>query len=148
LDEIKKLEVSVTKLPKIDQDNGQVMHGIKASDINFVGFGEAYFSTVAHKKTKGWKLHKKMTLNLLVPHGEIRIIVHDGFMGNDPIIPILDITLGKKNYSRISVPPGYWVAFTGISQESNILLNIASIEHDPSEAINKPLNFFKVNGFE
>tara|TARA_B100000925_G_scaffold217246_1_gene166226 strand:+ start:10274 stop:10648 length:375 start_codon:yes stop_codon:yes gene_type:complete len=124
------------------------MHGLKKSDKSFSGFGEAYFSTVKFNKIKGWKLHKKMTLNLVVPHGEIRIIAHKASDNDDVVSPLVDIVLGKNNYSRITIPPGNWVAFKGIGKKSNILMNIADIEHDPKETINKDINFFKVDGFE
>ena len=39
----------------------------------------------------------------------------------------------------LPVPAGVWMAFRGIGEDLNMLLNIASIEHDPSEAITKQL---------
>ena len=150
MDKIDTSRPFVTELLKVEQTNGSVLHAIKASNKGFCGFGEAYFSTVKFKKTKGWKLHKRMTLNLVVPHGEIRLIVHDGnkLAGQKQVDPIFDITLGDNNYSRLTVPPGYWVAFQGVGQGSNLLLNIADIEHDPKEAINKDLRFFEVTGLD
>ena len=125
------------------------MHGLKYSDKSFFGFGEAYFSTVNHGFTKGWKLHKKMTLNLVVPYGDIRFVIHDGIKikGKSYIKPIFDAVLGEHNYSRLTIPPGYWVAFQGIGSTINILMNLASIEHDPNESVNKKLDFFNVKGF-
>lgn len=139
----------VTELKVLEQLEGSVMHGMKASDPSYVGFGEAYFSTVNNHKIKGWKLHKKMTLNLIVPIGDIRFVVHDASeIGNGgDVVPILDIVLGESNYSRLSVPPGFWLAFQGLSTASNMLLNIADVEHNPSEAIQRPCSFFRVRGF-
>jgi len=37
------------------------------------------------------------------------------------------------------VKPGVWVAFRGLDK-NNILLNIASIEHNPKESVNLPLD--------
>ena len=146
-----KIEIAspfVTKLLKIEQPIGSVMHALKASSNGYCGFGEAYFSTVSFQNTKGWKLHQRMTLNLIVPHGEIRFIVHDGekLKGRTQIEPILDVILGESNYSRLTVPPGYWVAFQGIGLNANILMNVANIEHDPDESINQDLDFFDVKG--
>ena len=146
-----KIEIAspfVTKLLKIEQPIGSVMHALKASSNGYCGFGEAYFSTVSFQNTKGWKLHQRMTLNLIVPYGEIRFIVHDGKTqkGLTQIEPLIDVILGESDYSRLTVPPGYWVAFQGIGLNSNILMNVANIEHDPDEAINQELNFFDVKG--
>ena len=88
-------KISITKLLKLDQPEGSVMHGLKKSDKSFSGFGEAYFSTVKFNKIKGWKLHKKMTLNLVVPHGEIRIIAHKASDNDDVVSPLVDIVLEK-----------------------------------------------------
>ena len=78
-----------------------------------------------------------MTLNLVVVTGEVEFIVHNGtdFFG---------AKLSKDNYQRLTVQPGLWVAFRGVSNE-NILLNLASIEHDPSESENVDLGVFNYN---
>jgi len=44
--------------------------------------------------------------------------------------------LSKNNYQRLTISPNLWVAFKGVSSTYNLILNIASIEHDPEEAIN------------
>jgi dTDP-4-dehydrorhamnose 3,5-epimerase len=144
-----KIKPYLTELKIIEQTQGYVMHGMRSSDGSCAGFGEAYFSTVNNGMIKGWKLHRKMTLNLIVPHGEIRFVVHGASadsLGGE-VLPVLDVVLGSKNYSRLTVPPGFWVAFQGASAVSNILLNIANIEHDQAEAINRSTDFFNVQGF-
>ena len=147
MDQITKQKPFVTPLVHIKSEKGDVKHGIKSSEKSFYGFGEAYFSSVNYQMIKGWKLHRDMTLNLIVPHGNIRIIVHDGKEKINRISPLIDIVLGNSNYSRLTIPPGFWVAFEGVGEGSNLLLNVASIEHDPSEAKNKPLDYFKIRGF-
>ena len=101
---------------------------LKKSDVGFDGFGEAYFSTIHQGDIKGWKKHTKMTLNLVVPIGEIEFIVY-----NEK--EFFTVKLSSKNYQRLTVQSGLWMAFRGIG-ESNMLLNLASLEHDPEEAIN------------
>ena len=48
------------------------------------------------------------------------------------------MTLSRENYQRLTIKPGLWVAFSGIDN-INMLINVASIEHNPSESENKPL---------
>ena len=74
--DVVKSKPYLTELKIIEQTQGYVMHGMRSSDGSCAGFGEAYFSTVNNGMIKGWKLHRKMTLNLIVPHGEIRFVVH------------------------------------------------------------------------
>ena len=140
----------LTSLKIIEQSQGCVMHGIKTSDPSFSGFGEAYFSTVHNGLIKGWKLHREMTLNLVVPSGEIRFIVHDGICNErKPFIePLIDVVLGDNNYRRLTIPPNFWLAFEGVGMNINMLMNVANIEHDPNEALNKALDYFNVKGCE
>ena len=64
--------VLVSPLNIIDVQGGDVLHGMKCSDSSYFGFGEAYFSTIDSYAIKAWKLHKQMTLNLVVPIGKIK----------------------------------------------------------------------------
>ena len=70
-------DVVITKLDIIGTLGGSVMHAMKESSTGYAGFGEAYFSQVDKGAIKAWKRHKKMTLNLVVPVGEIRFVFFD-----------------------------------------------------------------------
>lgn len=127
--------IILTPLKIIPTPKGEVMHALKRSETSFVDFGEAYFSNVLHKEIKGWKKHTRMTLNLVVPVGEIRFVIF-----SDKQKSFFDVILGKNNYQRLTISPNLWVAFQGIGTEQNLLLNLASLEHDPQEAENKELS--------
>ena len=70
-------DVLVTPLKIIDTVGGNVMHAMKDNDIGYAGFGEAYFSIIGFNAIKAWKRHKEMTLNIVVPHGEIKFVLFD-----------------------------------------------------------------------
>ena len=129
--------VLVTPLRRIGHPQGDVLHGLKASDPAFQGFGEAYFSTVHAGVVKGWKKHGRMTLNLVVPVGAIRFVLVDDRANR---LQTAEITLGTDNYARLTVPPGLWLAFEGRGAPLNLLLNVANLEHDPTEAAALPLD--------
>lgn len=131
--------VALTAVKTIHNENGDVLHGLKVSDPSFVSFGEAYFSFVLPGKVKGWKKHTRMTLNLVVPVGEIEFVLFDGRPSSATVGAFFECTLSRNNYMRLSVPPGIWMAFRGLGSPENMLLNIASIPHDPAEAENLPL---------
>lgn len=137
--------VMVTPLKIIPLEKGDVFHGIKASDCGYFGFGEAYFSTVKHDEIKGWKKHTEMVLNLMVPEGEVQFVVYDDREHSSTFDQFYSVTLGKENYCRLTIPKGVWVAFKGIGQATNLLMNFASIEHDPEESVSRPLEFIKFN---
>ena len=126
--------VTLTPLKKITHPKGDVFHAMKASDNGFCGFGEAYFSTVNQGEAKGWKKHREMTLNLVVVTGEIEFVVYD--RGS-----FFNVKLSKDNYQRLTIKPNLWLAFRGIGDE-NILLNLASIEHNSNESENEKLDNF------
>jgi len=126
--------VIATPLKQIHHPKGDIFHGMKKSDNGYDGFGEVYFSTINKDDVKGWKKHMKMTLNLVVPVGEIKFVVH-----NEETKEFFTTTLSQNNYQRLTVRPNLWMAFQGVG-EYNMLLNLASIEHDPTEALNKDLS--------
>ncbi len=122
--------VVLTPLKQIHNPKGDIFHAMKKSDKGFEGFGEAYFSTIYKDSIKGWKKHTKMTLNLVVPIGEIEFVIYDE--GQKKFFSVI---LSSNNYQRLTVPPNLWMAFRGKS-ENSMLLNLASIEHDPEESVN------------
>jgi dTDP-4-dehydrorhamnose 3,5-epimerase len=125
--------IILTPLKQIFNPKGDVYHAMKKSDIGFDGFGEAYFSTINQYDIKGWKKHTKMTLNLVVPVGEIEFVVHDNNSKE-----FFSVKISQNNYQRLTVKPNLWLAFKGIGI-NNVLLNLSNIEHDSSESENMAL---------
>jgi len=130
--------VLLTPLKIIEGSSGNVWHGLKNDESSFAGFGEAYFSGVLQHAVKGWKRHRVMILNIVVPVGVIHFVLFDGRENSISYGQFQEIILSQQNYQRLTVPPGVWMAFKGMDDQ-NLLLNIASIKHDPSEAENLPL---------
>ena len=126
--------VNLTPLKQIHNPKGDIFHAMKKSDVGFNGFGEAYFSTINQDDIKGWKKHTQMTLNLVVPVGEIEFVVYD-----ENVKGFFSVKLSQNNYQRLTIKAGLWLAFRGC-YEHNMLLNLASIEHNPTEAFNIDLN--------
>lgn len=131
--------VIITPLKIIEAPSGDIYHVLKNQDPSFSTFGEAYFSSVVDQQIKGWKKHKEMTLNIVVPVGEIRFVLYDNRSDSPTYGQFLSLNLSKSNYCRLTVPPGIWMGFKGIGKDTNLLLNIASIPHDPEEADNLPI---------
>ena len=120
--------IILTPLKHIYNPKGDIFHALKKIDDGYNGFGEAYFSTVNKGNIKGWKKHNEMILNLVVIIGNIEFVIY-----NEHLNKFFSVQLSQKNYKRLTVKPGLWIAFRGINKK-NILLNIASILHDPSES--------------
>uniref|UniRef100_UPI004049046D WxcM-like domain-containing protein n=1 Tax=Flavobacterium sp. TaxID=239 RepID=UPI004049046D len=133
MDDIKLLELKIISHPK-----GDLFHIIRKSSEGYIGFGEAYISSINYNDIKGWKKHNEMTLNLVVLSGEIQIVITDE-------INFKSFNLSLMNYKRLVVPPGFWMAFKGVSKGNNLLVNIANIEHNPFESESIEINHFNYN---
>jgi dTDP-4-dehydrorhamnose 3,5-epimerase len=120
-------QILVTPLKRVPVCGGDVLHAMKCSDPGFVNFGEAYFSQIVHGAVKGWKRHVRMTLNLIVPVGEVQFVfVDDEGDTREEVV-------GLDRYVRLTVPPGIWFGFKGLAAPYSLLLNVADIPHDPTE---------------
>lgn len=132
-------DILITPLSIIKVPAGDVMHAMKKKDNGFNGFGEVYFSNIIKGEIKGWKQHTKMTLNLVVPIGEIRFVLFD-----DVSNVFQQVNLSRENYCRLTVPPMIWVAFEGVSSNA-MLANIANIHHNPNEVNKKEIEEIQFN---
>lgn len=123
-------EVTVTELRRIATAGGDVMHALKSTDFGYAGFGEAYFSWVEKGAIKAWKKHLRMTMNLVVPLGVVRFVFWDGERFREEIV-------GGERYVRLTVQPRIWFGFQGVGEAKSLVLNLASIGHDPTEVERK-----------
>ena len=129
--------VQCTELKRIPHPKGDILHVLKSSEYGYFEFGEAYFSIINQNEIKGWKKHSRMVMNLIVPVGDVTFYLFD-----DVNEVHSEYRVNTDNYVRLTVPPGYWMAFEGHDEPLNLVLNIASIEHDPNESINVDINHF------
>lgn len=120
-------DIKVRKLKIHTNEKGDLLKGFLKSENQNVDVNEVYISEIKSNHTKAWKKHNSMTSNLIVAYGEIKIVVlkEDGSFFSEVI--------SKNNYKMITIPPGYWFGFKGISTETSLLLNIANEEHDNKE---------------
>lgn len=121
-------DIIITPLARIATAGGDVLHIMKKNDAGYAGFGEAYFSWVAVNAAKAWKRHTRMTMNVVVPVGQVRFVFH---LGGSEEFRVDEI--GIDRYARITVPPGIWFGFQGLAEPQSLILNIPNIPHDPNE---------------
>jgi dTDP-4-dehydrorhamnose 3,5-epimerase len=128
---IKLNDILVTPLRQIETSGGNVLHALKQNDSGYSGFGEAYFSWVSAGAIKAWKRHIQMTMNLVVPLGQVRFVFR--CVNADGVDEFRVEDIGTNRYMRITVPPGVWFGFQGLHVNQSLVLNIANIAHDPNE---------------
>jgi dTDP-4-dehydrorhamnose 3,5-epimerase len=130
-------EIITTPLKQVNVEGGNVLHALKNTDNGYHGFGEAYFSWIEHGSIKAWKRHLRMTMNLIVPVGKVQFV----FITDEGNLLVREI-IGEDNYVRITVPPGIWFGFKGEFAPKSLVLNLASITHDPDEVERLPKEAF------
>ena len=129
-------QIIIKPLKKINLEQGDVLHALKASEDEFHGFKEAYFSTIKKNKIKAWKRHLMMTMNLIIPIGKVKFNFYDE---NKNLL--IKTIVGEDNYCRITVPPKIWFGFKGLSPHTSYILNISNKTHDPFEVEREQLSF-------
>ena len=130
--------IKVHDLNIIQVEGGNVQHFLRSDESSYNGFGEAYFSFIEKGKIKGWKLHTRMTMNLVVPVGEVGFVFYTETNSSFQVIKI-----GTNNYKRLTVPPNIWFGFKGLGLYSNLVVNLSNIIHDPSECKKKEISRLK-----
>ena len=106
---MKLTDILITPLSCIKTSGGDVLHVMKQSDVGYCGFGEAYISLVNGSAVKAWKRHKLMTMNVVVPVGQVKFVFRGENAYGDDDFRVEEI--GEDNYARITVPPGIWFGF-------------------------------------
>lgn len=125
--------VAITPLKQIIDERGKVMHMLRNDAAHFQSFGEIYFSCVHPGAIKAWHIHKEMTLNYAVPHGNIKFVLYDDREGSSTKGELQEFFLGPDNYCLVTVPPLVWNGFKGIGSEMAVVANCASIPHKADE---------------
>ena len=86
-----------------------------------------------------------MTLNLIVPVGSVLFCFVDVRENSSTFNDVYKIILSKHAYFRLTVPPGIWFGFKGISDGLNLICNVADMDHDPNEVLRKNINEIKID---
>lgn len=138
--------ITLHPLRRISNPKGDILHALKCTDDGFVGFGEAYFTQILPGEVKGWKRHNRMTLNLVVVSGIIKFVIYDDRDGSSSFGEFFEIVLSpEENYQRLTVAPGLWMAFQGMSDQTSMLMDIIPEPHDDGEGERVPLNIINFN---
>tara|TARA_Y100000768_G_scaffold375956_1_gene347391 strand:- start:5184 stop:5609 length:426 start_codon:yes stop_codon:yes gene_type:complete len=133
-----------TELKIVPTDGGNVLHGYLKNNPEKIDIHEVYFSTINKDQIRGWKMHKKMNINLIVPIGKVKVHLLQENKNNSEYQRYEEV-LSQNPYFRLSIAPGVWFAFEGLSKSESLICNIADLPHDPKEVLRKDFSFFKSN---
>ena len=95
-----------------------------------------HFSEIRKNKVKGWNYHKKNTCLLTVPFGKVEFFFIDGRLKSKSYLSEEKITIHKKKYIILVVPPGIWFSFKSLTKLS-VVANCIEMPHSDNETIKK-----------
>jgi dTDP-4-dehydrorhamnose 3,5-epimerase len=62
----------------------------------------------------------------------VKVVVYDDRPGSATAGDLLEVFLGPDDYSLVSIGPGIWSGFKGMSEPYAIVANCCTHPHDPS----------------
>ena len=139
IDDSNIVGVKLSPLKQIKDNRGKVMHMLRNDSENFVSFGEVYFSWINPGVIKGWSLHKKMILNYAVPVGNIKVVLYDARESSETYKIIQEVCIGENDYRLLTIPNNIWYGFKSLDDKSAMIVNCASIPHDPDEIVRQDI---------
>ena len=131
--------VTIKQLERYPDERGTIMKMQEASDPEFRGFGEIYFSTIYPGVVKGWKKHLKMTQHFAVPRGAIRLVIFDDRPLSSTKGDVQEILSGENDYKLVRIPPLVWYGFRCESRQPAMIANCSDTPHEPQESELRPI---------
>jgi dTDP-4-dehydrorhamnose 3,5-epimerase len=125
--------VFIKPLQQIPDERGKIMKMLQATDEQFEGFGEIYFSVVQPGAIKGWHIHTKQVQFYAVVFGHIKLVLYDVRDDSPTKGELQEIFMGEDNYSLVRIPTGVYNGFKGYGQTPAIVANCTNVPHDPNE---------------
>jgi len=127
-------DVLVRPLRTVVDGRGKVLQMLRVDSPEFIRFGEIYFSVVNPGCIKAWKRHRRMTQNLAVPVGRLRVVIFDPRADSESFKALKIIESGEDDYALITIPPGLWYGFQALSLTPALIANCTDLPHDSSES--------------
>lgn len=130
--------VTIRSLKRVPDERGTILKIMSTEDTSFERFGEVYASTVYKDAVKAWHRHEEMTLNYVCLSGRVKCVVYDDRDDSRTKHNVQEIFLGPDSYNLLTIPPGVWNGFKGLTDA--IVINCCTHAHDPRRSTRLPPN--------
>ena len=125
-------KIKIIKLKILKNSKGDILKYLN-KDLNFFQkFGETYFTEIKYNKKKGWNFHKKSQCLISVPFGKVKFTFAEKINEKKKTI-----TIGRKKYFLIVLPPRIWFNFTSLEKNS-LVVNTINYKHNDKETLKVP----------
>lgn len=128
-------DVIKTCLKQIQDERGKVMHMMRSTDEHFYKFGEVYFSWIYQNIIKAWHKHIDMTMNYAVPVGCVKVVLYDDRPESKTNGEVEEYFMSPDDYYLLTIPSGVWYGLKSVGPQSSMIVNCATIPHDPKEIV-------------
>lgn len=133
-------DVSITPLKKIPDERGCVRHFIRSNDPDFTKFGECYLTSVYRGVTKAWHGYYEKSLSYCVAKGMVKLALYDSRKSSQTFGQIDTIFLGDENYIKVTIPPGVFNGFKGLTDA--LVVVVASEPFSEEGIVRFPPDYF------
>ena len=131
--------VIITRPQQFPDERGTVKHFITENDPQFQHFGEVYMTTVYKDVIKGFHGYVSKTLHYVVPIGNIKLVMYDNRSASSTYQDFEEVFLGQENYIRLTIPPGVFSAFRGMSNPYSLAVICADEVFDENKTLRIPI---------
>ena len=130
----KSLNISEYPLAVINDPRGAIFKMFKKGSHSQEPIEEVYCSEILPGQIKAWKRHKVLVQNLVVPRGEIELVVYNPNLALADSARIRRIRMGYPGcYKLVSLPAGLWYGFRCLSKSPALIVNCISRVYDDGE---------------
>jgi dTDP-4-dehydrorhamnose 3,5-epimerase len=134
--------VVVRDLRPIPDERGMLMEILRSDDPAFRKFGQVYITTAYFDVVKAWHYHKIQWDNFACIRGMCKLVLYDDREQSPTRGEVNEFFLGVFQPKRITIPPGVWHGFKGISMEEALMINVPTevYHYDQPDEYRRPWN--------
>jgi len=107
---------------------GDIFKILDKKSENYFGFGELYITSLKKGISKGWNLHKKMVLNLIVIKGKVRFVMKKNNKINKT-------TLSHNKKEILTIKSNVWIKMINLDSSTSEIINFANLKYNKNEIL-------------
>lgn len=135
-----KNKFKLNNLKIVKNKKGNLKKIINSNSNYFYGFEELYISKINKNEIKAWKVHSKMTCNLLVIRGKVKFVI---VLKKGIKQIIKTIILSENKNSILTIFPNTIFGFQNNSNDQSEILNFSNLKYNKKESLTYDLEEIK-----
>ena len=112
--------------------NGNIYKILNKNSKFFKGFGELYITTINKGASKGWNFHKRITSNLFVIRGKVKVLMKK----NDNLVKKI---ISENSNETLTIKPKVWFKIVNLTDSKSKVINFANLKYSHNEILKKEI---------